>query len=76
MMKDELKARLTSLDLCHGDLLDQAINDMKTEKFLTEDFIVNLFFGVLLARFEAVSDILTLAFKLLAENLQPYKNSR
>lgn len=67
-MKDELRARGTSPDPCHSDLLDQAINDMKTEKFLTEDFIVNLFFGVLFASFESVSDILTLAFKLLAEN--------
>ncbi|KAJ6385352.1 hypothetical protein OIU77_028512 [Salix suchowensis] len=43
-----------------GDFLDQAIDDMETEKFLTVDSITQLLFGILFANFESMSTILTL----------------
>ena len=51
-----------------GDFLDQAIDDMETEKFLTVDFILQLMFGILFASFESMSTTLTLTFKFLSEN--------
>lgn len=63
-----MKARRTSPELCRGDLLDQAMNGMNTEKYLTEDFIINFFIAVLFASLESISSTLTLAFKLLSEN--------
>lgn len=67
-IKDVMKARRTSPELCRGDLLDQAMNDMNTEKYLTEDFIINFFIAVLFSSLESISSTLTVAFKLLSEN--------
>ena len=43
-----VKERLASPDQMHkkGDVLDHVLEDMKSEKFLTEDFIVQLLFGL------------------------------
>ncbi|KAK9286192.1 hypothetical protein L1049_014576 [Liquidambar formosana] len=68
-MKDMVKERRASpAETRHGDLLDQVIDDMKTEKFLDEDFIVKMIFAVLFAAFESTSGVLALAFKLLADH--------
>ncbi|XP_059669019.1 beta-amyrin 16-alpha-hydroxylase CYP87D16-like [Cornus florida] len=69
MINNMLKDKLTSTaETCQGDFLDQAIKDLSSEKFLTEDFIVLLSFGTLFASVESLSTTLTLAFKLLSEN--------
>ncbi|XP_037496897.1 cytochrome P450 87A3, partial [Jatropha curcas] len=68
MLRDTLKQRLSSPDTHRGDFLDQAIDDMDTEKFLTGDCIPQLIFGILLAGFETTATTLTLAFKFLAEH--------
>ncbi|KAJ6302835.1 hypothetical protein OIU77_016852 [Salix suchowensis] len=68
MLKDTLMDGLSDPSKRRGDFLDQAIDDMKTEKVLTEDFIPQLMFGILFARFESMSTTLTLAFKFLSEN--------
>ncbi|KAI5603801.1 hypothetical protein BDE02_01G243000 [Populus trichocarpa] len=68
MLKDTLMERLNDPSKRRGDFLDQAIDDMKTEKFLTEDFIPQLMFGILFASFESMSTTLTLTFKFLTEN--------
>ncbi|KAG5222973.1 cytochrome P450 [Salix suchowensis] len=68
MLKDTLMERLSDPSKRRGDFLDQAIDDMKTEKFLTEDFIPQLMFGILFASFESMSTTLTLTFKFLSEN--------
>uniref|UniRef100_A0A5B7C8H1 Cytochrome P450 87A3-like n=1 Tax=Davidia involucrata TaxID=16924 RepID=A0A5B7C8H1_DAVIN len=69
MMKEKLKEKRNSPDqTCQGDLLDQAVKDMNTEKFLTDDFVVGLIFGALFASFESISSALTLAFKLLSQH--------
>ncbi|XP_048337288.2 beta-amyrin 16-alpha-hydroxylase CYP87D16 [Ziziphus jujuba] len=69
MIRDMLKHRQNSPRKGHeGDFLDQIISDMDKEEFLTEDFIVQLVFGVLFATFESVSVIVALAFQLLSEH--------
>ncbi|KAJ6345491.1 hypothetical protein OIU78_008196 [Salix suchowensis] len=68
MLKDTLMERLNDPSKRRGDFLDQAIDDMETEKFLTVDSITHLLFGILFASFESISTILTLTFKFLSEN--------
>uniref|UniRef100_A0A2N9F5T0 Cytochrome P450 n=1 Tax=Fagus sylvatica TaxID=28930 RepID=A0A2N9F5T0_FAGSY len=63
-----VKAKIISPEKHRGDFLDQAINDMDKEKFLSEDFLVNLLFGLLFASFESVSAALSLTLKLLADH--------
>ena len=41
---------------------------MKKEKFLSDDFVVFVMFGLLLASFETISSTLTLVVKLLIEH--------
>ena len=52
----------------HEDMLDQAINNMNKEKFLSEDFLARWVFGISFATFEAISTALSLALKLIADN--------
>ena len=69
MMKGFLKGKLESSDLTSsGDFLDQVIKDMKTEKFLNEDFIVKVLFGLLFAISDSISSATTLAFKFLSDH--------
>jgi cytochrome P450 len=68
LLKDTLMERLNGPSKRRGDFLDQAIDDMKTKKFLTVDFIPQLMFGILFASFESMSTTLTLTFKFLTEN--------
>ena len=68
MMRGIVKERLTFPEKYRGDFLDHAIEDMKTEKFLTEDFIVQLMFGILFGTFEPISAVVVLTFKLLSEH--------
>lgn len=52
----------------HEDMLDQAINSMNKEKFLSEDFLACWVFRISFATFEAISTALSLALKLIADN--------
>ncbi|KAL2936879.1 Cytochrome P450 87A3, partial [Bienertia sinuspersici] len=70
MMRAYLKERLTSPETYRGDFLDQALKDLNTEKFLTEDFILQIMFGLLFASSESTSMTLTLVLKFLSENPQ------
>ncbi|GAB4838625.1 hypothetical protein Ancab_028170 [Ancistrocladus abbreviatus] len=65
-----LKERLASSKNYLGDLLDHLLRDLHAEKFLSEDFIVNIVFGLLLASSESISVTVTLVLKFLAENPQ------
>ena len=69
-MGNVLKKRLSSSpdQNREEDLLDHLIKDMNTEKFLNEDFIVQLMFGLLFVTSDSISTTLALAFKLLAEH--------
>ncbi|RVW50978.1 Cytochrome P450 87A3 [Vitis vinifera] len=68
LIRDILKERKVSPESRKGDFLDQIVDDIKKEKFLSDDFIVLVMFGILLASFETISATLTLAVKLLIEN--------
>ncbi|EXC31565.1 Cytochrome P450 87A3 [Morus notabilis] len=68
MLRDMIKERRASPETNRGDFLDQICKDMNKEKFLSEDFIVQLIFGGLFATFESVSAIMALAFELLSEH--------
>ncbi|XP_026431619.1 cytochrome P450 87A3-like [Papaver somniferum] len=52
------------------DLLDQIVDDMKTsgEEFLTESFVIVMLFATLLASFEPVSAVLSLAMVFLTDH--------
>ncbi|KAG6778209.1 hypothetical protein POTOM_018063 [Populus tomentosa] len=70
-LKDKLEERRNSPDMYRGDLLDQVIADLNKvdkEKFLSDDFIITVIFGLLFAGFKSVSKILTLTLKLLADH--------
>ncbi|XP_008235974.2 PREDICTED: cytochrome P450 87A3-like [Prunus mume] len=68
MLRDILKKRRMSPDTHRGDFLDQISSDMDKEKFLSEEFVVYVVFGILFAGFEPVSSVMALAFSLLAEH--------
>ncbi|XP_023005010.1 cytochrome P450 87A3-like [Cucurbita maxima] len=70
MFKDLVKERRQAAAAAanaQGDFLDQALRDIGSEQFLSEEFVVNLLFGILFAS-GSVSGSLTLMLKLLAEN--------
>ncbi|CAN6720003.1 unnamed protein product [Malus baccata var. baccata] len=68
MITNMLKERRAKEAEGEGDFLDQAIKDLKTENYLTEDFIVRLLYGFLFGSFESIATVMCLGFKLLAEH--------
>ncbi|THG03030.1 hypothetical protein TEA_026247 [Camellia sinensis var. sinensis] len=67
MLKDIVQQRIDSDNKFRGDFLDKAMEDMKTEKFLTAEFLSNLMFGVLFGNFEPISSVILLTLKFLSE---------
>ncbi|XWS28752.1 hypothetical protein CRYUN_Cryun25bG0098100 [Craigia yunnanensis] len=51
-----------------GDFLDQILEDMGKEAFLTKEFVAIVMFGLLLASVETISATTTLAIKYLLDN--------
>ncbi|KAL3520979.1 hypothetical protein ACH5RR_019128 [Cinchona calisaya] len=69
MMKDVVQKRLAAPEKnVQGDLLDHIIQDMTTETYIKEDFVVQLMFGLLFVTSDSISTTIALAFKLLAEH--------
>lgn len=68
MIRGALKERLISPESHRDDFLDHALKDLNTQDFLTEDFIVQIMFGLLFASSESTSISLTLVFKFLSEH--------
>ncbi|GMY21596.1 cucurbitadienol 11-hydroxylase-like, partial [Fagus crenata] len=69
MVREVLKQWLASPpEKRQGDFLDHVIQDMNSQDFLIEDFVVQLFFGLLYVSFDSISTMTTLTFKLLDEN--------
>ena len=69
MIREVLKQRLASPpEKRQEDFLDHVIQDMNAHDFLKEDFVVQIFFGLLLISFDSISTMTTLTFKLLEEN--------
>ena len=50
------------------DMLDQAIDNIDKEKFLSEDFLARFIFGVSFATFETISTTLSFTIKLIADH--------
>ncbi|XP_027063360.1 beta-amyrin 16-alpha-hydroxylase CYP87D16-like [Coffea arabica] len=67
-IKSKLNEKRAGLRTSKEDFLDQAIDDMATEKFLGEDLIVQVMFGLLFASFESNSSTLTLALLKLSQH--------
>ena len=67
-IKNILEERRKSPEKYRGDFIDQAINDMKTEKIMTDDQIVYLGAGILLATWLTNSTLLALIFNFFAEH--------
>ena len=63
-----LEERKRNPELHKGDFLDVIVQEMKTETFLTDNFVISMMFGLLLASFETISSTLTLAIKLINDN--------
>ena len=68
ILRKIVKERMNAPERHSKDLLDQAINDMDKEKFLSEDLIVQLMYSLLFASFESISSTLSLTLKLLADH--------
>ncbi|XP_022766549.1 cytochrome P450 87A3-like [Durio zibethinus] len=62
-----LEERMKSHPEARGDFLDQFVEDMRTEAFLTKEFATHVLFGILLASFETISSTLALALKYLSD---------
>ncbi|KAK3418286.1 hypothetical protein EUGRSUZ_H04234 [Eucalyptus grandis] len=68
IIRRTVKDRLSSHGRLHDDFLCHVMQDMSKEEFLTEDFLVQLIFGLLFVTFDSVSTTLTLALMFLEEN--------
>ncbi|KAI6677501.1 hypothetical protein NL676_038297 [Syzygium grande] len=58
------------------DSLDQALDSMHNQQFLTEDFIVQMIFAGIFASSESMSSMLAMIFKLMSENLSVLEELR
>ncbi|XP_031399807.1 cytochrome P450 87A3-like isoform X1 [Punica granatum] len=67
LMKDLMDERRAMPEKHRGDFLDQILDGMKTESFMSDDFAVFAMFAILLASFEILSSSLTLALVFLTE---------
>ncbi|XP_031398058.1 cytochrome P450 87A3-like isoform X2 [Punica granatum] len=69
-IREIVKERIASPERSEeaSDFLDHMICGMKTDKFLTEEFMTQLLFGLLFVTFDSVSTALSLAVKLLEEH--------
>lgn len=65
-----MEQRLSSSEKRRGDFLDHYLDAMKTESFLTEDFVLYSMFGLLFASFETISSTLCLAIMYLSDHPQ------
>ncbi|GER50382.1 cytochrome P450 [Striga asiatica] len=52
----------------HGDVLDEMVNDMKTVKFLTPEYIAQFLFSLSFAAFQTISGMLTHAVNFVTQN--------
>jgi len=68
IIREIVKDRLVSPETHYNDYLSRIMTDMSREKFLTEDSVVKLLFGLLFVSFDSLSTTLTLALMFLEEN--------
>ena len=67
-MRVELKERRLSPDSRRGDLLDHIMQEADNEKFLTEEFIVQLMYSLIFVFSDSLSTTLALAITLLHDH--------
>ncbi|OVA07938.1 Cytochrome P450 [Macleaya cordata] len=67
LMKEIIRERLNSPEKRYPDLLDQLIDDMKKDDFLTEELVAFMMLMLLLASFETISASLTVGLMLLTD---------
>ncbi|THG11739.1 hypothetical protein TEA_028949 [Camellia sinensis var. sinensis] len=68
VIRAKLKERIACPEEKKGDFLDQAVKDLNTDFFLTENFILSIIVGALFATVESISTAIALSFKLFAEH--------
>lgn len=68
LIKDAIQERRAHPEKLKGDFLDQMLDDMKQHKFITDNTISFLTFGLLLATVESMSSTITVTIKLLIEH--------
>ncbi|KAL8150270.1 hypothetical protein V2J09_020078 [Rumex salicifolius] len=68
MIRAAVKERLISSEFHKDDFLDHALRFLHTEDFLTEEFIIQIMFGLLFASSDTTKMSLTLVFKFLTEH--------
>ncbi|GMH13508.1 hypothetical protein Nepgr_015349 [Nepenthes gracilis] len=69
VIRATIKERLSTKYKCdRADFLDQLLKDQAIEKFLSEDIIINIVFGLLLAASASTAVALALVLKFLSEN--------
>ncbi|RVX16706.1 Cytochrome P450 87A3 [Vitis vinifera] len=77
ILREIVDERCASPEIRCGDFLDDFLEGMKKEAFITKDFIAFVMFGLLFASFESIPIMLSLALKLIMEHplvLQELKN--
>ncbi|PKI31216.1 hypothetical protein CRG98_048393, partial [Punica granatum] len=68
LMKDLIDERRAMPEKHRGNFIDQMIDGIKTESFLSDDFVMYVMFGILFASFETIASTLTLAIMFLIEH--------
>lgn len=67
-LKEILEERLARGNGSDEDFLGQVIKDKESQKFISEEFIIQLLFSMSFATFESISASLTLILILLADH--------
>ncbi|KAI8541067.1 hypothetical protein RHMOL_Rhmol08G0034300 [Rhododendron molle] len=68
LVNDVIQERRAHPEKRRGDFLDQILDDMKHQTFLTDNSVLFITFGLLLGTVETVSSTITLTIKLLIEH--------
>ncbi|XP_028071122.1 cytochrome P450 87A3-like isoform X2 [Camellia sinensis] len=68
IMRDAIVERMNFPNKIQMDFLDTVMEDLKTQKFVTPEFLSNFMFGILFANFEPVTSVILLSLKLLSEH--------
>ncbi|CAL5377955.1 unnamed protein product [Camellia sinensis] len=68
IMRDAIVERMNSPNKIQMDFLDTVMEDLKTQEFVTPDFLSNFMFGILFANYEPITSVILLSLKLLSEH--------
>ncbi|KAI3954967.1 hypothetical protein MKW98_004970 [Papaver atlanticum] len=71
LMKDILRERQKSTEKPKGDFLDQLIDDVKKEEFMSEELAAVIMIALVFASFETVSTTLRVAMMFLTDKQAP-----